>query len=136
MPVVKIDRGAGAEVQKRIIFEQATVRLVPEKHMHLAEDPIGKLGKAMDAGSVNEVFICAMLLPEDQKSQGVELLVTALEKTQANLKKARESGTAEEAERLKVGMAIIANILTTVTGEKKGMDPAEWRKYSNSLRSK
>jgi hypothetical protein len=136
MPVVKIDRGPGAEVQKRILFEPATVRLVPEKHMHLADDPIGKLGKAMDAGSVNEVFICAMLLPEDKKSQGVELLVTALEKAHANFKKARESGSAKEEDHLRVGMSIIGNILTSLTNEKFGVDPKKWREYADGLRSK
>ena len=136
MPVVKIDRGPQAEVQKRIIFEPATVRLVPEKHMHLAEDPVGKLGKAMDAGSVNEVFICAMLLPDDKKPQGVEFLVAALEKTHSNLKKAGEKGASkEEMEHLKVGMSVISNILTSMTGEKFGVDPAQWRKYSDGLRA-
>jgi hypothetical protein len=136
LPVVKIDRGPQAEVQKRIIFEPVTVRLVPKKHMHLAEDPLGKLGKAMDAGSVNEVFICALLLPEEQKAQGVELLVAALEKAHANLKKAREKGATQEEEHLKGGMSIIGNILATLTGEKRGVDPVLWRKYADSLRTK
>ena len=135
MPVVKIDRGPGAEAQKRIFFEPATVRLVPTKHLHLAEDPLGKLGKAMDAGSVNEVFIAAMILTEEQKPAGVELLVAALEKAHANLKKAREKRAAKEEEHLKGGMAIIANILTALTGEKLGDNPVQWRKYADSLRS-
>jgi len=134
MPVVKINRAPGLEIQKRIYFEPATVRLVPEKHMHLAEDPLGKLGKVMDAGSVNEVFICAMLLPPDQKTPGVELLVAALEKAHEGVKKARSSGSAKDAEQLRVGMAVIANILTTLTGEKRGVDPAQWRKYADGLR--
>ena len=136
MPVVKIDRGPQAEAQKRIFFEPATVRLVPTKHLHLADDPLGKLGKAMDAGSVNEVFISALLLKEDEKPAGVELLVTALEKANANLKKAREKKSSEEEGHLKGGMSIIANILTTLTGEKLGIDATQWRKYADSLRTK
>ena len=136
MPVVKIDRGPQAETQKRIFFEPATVRLVPTKHLHLADDPLGKLGKAMDAGSVNEVFICAMLLTDQQKPAGVELLVTALEKANANLKKAREKRSSEEEGHLKSGMAIIANILTGLTNEKFGIDANQWRKYADGLRTK
>ena len=136
MPVVKIDRGAGAEVQKRIIFEPATVRLVPENQMHLADDPLGKLGKAMDAGTVNEVFLCGMLLTEEQKPAGVDMLVAALEKAYANAKKAREKGATKEEDQLKVGMAVISNILTTITGEKCGIDPVKWRKYVDGLRTK
>lgn len=84
---------------------------------------------------MNEVFICAMLLPEDQKTQGVELLVAALEKAHANLRKAQEKKAATEAEHLKGGMAIIGNILTTLTGEKCGIDSVLWRKYADGLRS-
>ncbi|HEU4339086.1 MAG TPA: hypothetical protein VFS19_03375 [Planctomycetota bacterium] len=136
MPVVKIDRGPQAEAQKRIFFEPVTVRLVPTKHLHLADDPLGKLGKAMDAGSVNEVFICALLLTEAQKTPGVELLVAALEKANANLKKARERRSPEEEGHLKAGMSVIANILTALTGEKLGIDPVQWRKYADGLRTK
>ncbi len=135
MPVVKIDRGPNAEAQKRLYFEPAMVRLVPEKHLHLAEDPLGKLGKAMDAGSVNEVFICAMLLNEEQRTPGVELLVAALEKAHAGAKKAREKGAAQEEEHFKAGMAIVGNILATLTGEKRGADPKLWRQYADSLRT-
>ena len=131
MPIVKIDRGMSIETQKRIFFEPATVRLVPAKHFHLAEDPIGKLGKAMDAGSVNEVFICALLLPEKEKPQGVELLVAAIERAHANLKKAKAM---TEQEHLKAGMSVIGNILTALTGEKRGIDPVLWRKYADGLR--
>jgi hypothetical protein len=134
LPIVKIDRGPQAEAQKRLFFEPATVRLVPQKHMHLADDPLGNLGKAMDRGTVNEVFICAMLLPENQKTMGVEFLVAALEKTNNNMKKARDKGAVKEEEQLKVGMAVIGNILATLTGEKRGVDPALWRKYADSLR--
>lgn len=136
LPVVKIDRGPQAEVQKRIIFEPVTVRLVPAKHMHLAEDPLRELGKSIDGGTVNEVFICALLLPEEQKSQGVELLVAALEKAHANLKRASEKGSTQEVDHLKGGMSIIGNILATLTGEKRGIDPVQWRKYADSLRTK
>lgn len=136
LPVVKIDRGPQAEAQKRIFFEPATVRLVPEKHMHLAGDPLGNLGKAMDAGSVNEVFICALLLTEEQRTPGVELLVAALEKAHGNLVKAREKRADKEEEHLKTGMSIIANILTALTGEKRGIDPVSWRKYADGLRVK
>ena len=135
MPVVKIDRGPQAEVQKRIFFEPATVRLVPEKHQHLTDDPLGKLGKAMDAGTVNEVFMCALLLTEEQKTPGVELLVAALEKSYDNFKKAREKGATKEAEHLNSGLSIIANILTALTGEKRGIDPVSWRKYADGLRT-
>jgi hypothetical protein len=135
MPVVKIDRGMGIEVQKRVFFEPVSIKLVPRKHLHLAEDPLGKLGKAMDSASVNEVFICAMLLPDDQKPQGVELLVSAMEKAAENLKKAQEKGKPEEQEHLRNGLAIIGNILTTVTGEKRGMDIRKWRQYAESLKS-
>ena len=135
MPVVKIDRGPQAEVQKRIFFEPATVRLVPEKHKHLTDDPLGKLGKAMDAGTVNEVFMCALLLPEDQKTPGIELLVAALEKSYENLKRARDKHATKEEEYHKTGMSIIANILTTMTGEKRGIDPISWRKYADGLRT-
>jgi hypothetical protein len=137
MPIVKIDRGIPGETQKRIYFEPATVRLVPKNQLHLAEDPLGKLGKVMDAGTVNEVFICAMLLTEEQKTPGVELLVSALEKAHANYLKARQkNATREEEEHLKAGMSIIGNILATLTGEQRGIDPGLWRKYADSLRTK
>lgn len=135
MPVLKINRGMGIEVQKRIFFEPVTVKLVPRKHLHLAEDPLGKLGKAMDSASVNEVFICAMLLPDDQRPQGVELLVSALEKAAENLKKAQEKGKLDEQEHLRNGVAIISNILTTLTAEKRGMDIKKWRQYADSLKT-
>ena len=135
LPVVKIDRGLGAEAQKRIFFEPVTVKLVPKKHLHLAEDPLGMLGKAMDAGSVNEVFICAMILSDEQRPQGIELLVSAMEKAQKGWKKAKDSGAAQEEIHFRDAIAIVANILETVTGEKRGMDVPKWRQYADSLRS-
>ena len=134
LPVVKIDRGLGAEAQKRIYFEPVTIKLVPQKYLHLADDPLGMLGKAMDAGSVNEVFICAMILSDEQKPQGIELLVSAMEKAQKSWKKAKDSGAAQEEIHFRDAIAIIANILGTVTGEKRGMEVAKWREYADSLR--
>jgi len=135
LPVVKVDRGFGAEAQKRIFFEPVTIKLVPKKHLHLAEDPLGMLGKAMDAGSVNEVFICAMILSDEQRPQGIELLVAAMEKAQKSWKKAKDRGEAQEEIHFRDAIAIIANILSTVTGEKRGMEVAKWRQYADSLRS-
>jgi hypothetical protein len=104
--------------------------------MPLADDPLGQLGKVMDHGFVNEVFICAMLLKEEQKTAGVELLVASLEKAHANLVKAVQKGaTRDEEEHLKRGMSIISNILATLTGEQRGVDPVLWRKYADGLRS-
>ncbi|MBI4563174.1 MAG: hypothetical protein HY716_00575 [Planctomycetes bacterium] len=130
-PVVKIDNGAWV-TRKRIYFEPATFKVVPEKYFYLSEEPLAKLGKAMDSGSVHEVFIAAMLLSEEQKPMGVEMLVAAFEKMDERWRKAP---TPEERTRAGDAMAITANVLSVVTGQKLGLEAKRWRAYADELKA-
>jgi hypothetical protein len=75
-----------------------------------------------------------MILSDEQRPQGIEMLVSAMEKAQKNWKKAKEGGSIQEEIHFRDAMAIIANILGSVTGEKRGMEVAKWRQYADGLR--
>lgn len=130
-PLVRIDWGLAVS-QKRLWFQPATVKVVPEKHAHLAEDPAGKLAKVIEAGTINEVFVCMKLLNDAQRPAGVEQMVALMEKFAEKGKKAATE--AERAEATK-GLIFAANILSAVTGQKLGTDVKKWREYSEQLKS-
>lgn len=107
---------AGGSTLKRILFEPAVFKVVPGKHRHMLEDPLAALDRAIGSGTVNEVFVAAMLLPEEQKVEGLARLVPQLETSQT------------EAGRIAVG-----HILTVMTGRKLGTDPRKWREHLEEI---
>jgi len=113
---MKLDYGIGT-VTKRLLFEPAVFKAVPQKHDHLLENPLKSLELTLAAGTVNEAFIAAMLISEEQKPLAVELLVKELER-------------AEKAE----GRVVLAQILTTLTGHQLGLDVKRWRAYAETLK--
>lgn len=108
---------AGRKMTKRIEFAPAVVKVVPKKYAPFLENPLEWLGKAMDTGITQEVYVCARLLEGEQKAQGVEMILTAME-------------GAKNA----VGRNACAQILQVVTEQRLGVDPAKWREWWDGRR--
>lgn len=94
---------------RRLQFEPAKIRLLPAKYAKFLERPVESLEKAMEGGTVQEVFICSQILEGADHTRGVELLV-------------RWMGRAE----LELGRIAAAQILTAMTGQELGTDPKRW----------
>lgn len=126
----KIEFGIGSTM-KRLLFEPAAFKTVPRKHDHMLEDPLATLRKAIGAGTVNEVFIAAMLVPDASRHEAVGALVDLLEQKD---REARQEDLTTGARREAVNRReFAAHVLTNVTGEKLGSDPKKWRQYHESL---
>ena len=97
---------------RKITFEPARVKVVPKMYRSLLKNPLNSLGEMIDTGNLNEVFCAAMLLGEEQRAMGMEMLVTAME----------SAGHA-------LGRAVVANILYQMTDQKHGADPKAWRAW-------
>ncbi len=130
LPLAKIDWSLAVS-QKRLWFEPSVVKVVPGKHVHLAEDPPAKLAKAIEAGTINEVFICAMLLEGPGRADGLLKLVDLMDRF---LEKHRAATDPTEKGEAMKGLAYAANILSAVTGLKHGSDPRRWREAVRQLK--
>ncbi len=104
----KIDLGTAATA-RRIVFEPAVLKVVPKKYEKDLKDPLEALGRYMDKGTVNDVFVMAMVLEKDDREKGIELLIGAL----------REAKRPE-------GRSFLCQLLTFVTEQKLGPDPRKW----------
>ena len=85
---------------------------VPKKYEHLLADPLGSLARAVDVGSVAEVFICAMLAPAERKPDVIGMLVESLQRSDSVQ-----------------GRATIGKMLVFLTEQKLGDDPKAWKDW-------
>ena len=105
----KID-AEGMNLTRRLQFETATFKLVPKRYVHLVEKPLEWLSKTIETDCpAQETWICAQLLDETEKRQGLEVLVHAMAKTENALYR----GSMEK-------------MLTLLTGLKLGPNPKAW----------
>lgn len=109
----KIETG-DMPILKGVNWPMLTVKVVPEKYKAYLDDPLKSLGDVMDGrgvdnGTVNEVFVCAMLVDEDKKDAAIALLIQALERANNN--------TAAD---------VVIHILMQVTGLRLGNRKQDW----------
>ncbi|MBI2899542.1 MAG: hypothetical protein HYY17_05115 [Planctomycetes bacterium] len=113
----KIDLPMGA-LCRRIVFEPATIKVVPRKYEKDIENPLAALGRYMDSGTINDVFVAALLLDGEDKEKGMDLLIRAM----------REAKNPE-------GRAFLGRLLGFMTGRKFGADPRAWTQWWESRKS-
>jgi hypothetical protein len=108
----------GVPVTRRIQFEPAVLKVVPQKYSKTLEDPLGSLKRAVEdkRSRTQDVFVAALLLEGEQKEQGVSLLVEAM----------------KGAERTQ-GRVWVGHLLGFMTDQKLGDD---WRKWEEWLKSR
>lgn len=104
----KIDT-EGKTVTRRLQFEPGRVKLVPPQYVKNLENPLEALGRAMEKGTVHDVFVCTQLLPDEQKDPAAELLIKWLGKAESEK-----------------GRMAAANLLASLTGQKYGTDARAW----------
>lgn len=109
----KIETGE-MPILKGVNWPALTVKVVPEKYKGYLDDPLKSLGEVMDGrgvdnGTVNEVFMCAMLVEEERKEAAIALLIKALERANNN--------TAGD---------VVIHILMQVTGLRLGGRKQDW----------
>jgi hypothetical protein len=108
----KID-SEGVNLTRKLQFEPAVVKLVPKRYAHFLEKPLEWLQKTIEGEQpAQETWICAQLLPPEDRRRGAEILVHALEKT----------------DNPKYVPALV-RMLTEVTGERLGEDPKKWSEW-------
>lgn len=104
----RVSLGTGALV-KRVVFQTATLWVVPRRYEKDLKDPLAGLARSMKSGTVNEVFVLAHLLEGKEKSEGIGMLISAL----------RQAKTA-------AGRNFLCQLLTSLTGVKLGAMPRRW----------
>jgi hypothetical protein len=114
----KIQLGAGS-MTKRIIFEPAEIKVVSKKYEPDLADPLAGLRRAIDSGTVNDVFVLAHLLEGEQKEVGIGLLIEQL-------------STAKTTS----GSTFLIQLLTFLTGEKIGPRAEKWVKWWKERKNK
>ncbi|MDP6958129.1 MAG: hypothetical protein QF645_04880 [Planctomycetota bacterium] len=114
----KIKLGAGS-MTKRIIFEPAEIMVVSKKYEPDLTDPLAGLRRAIDSGTVNDVFVLSHLLEGEQKEVGIGLLIEQLVTAKTT------SGT-----------TFLTQLLTFLTGEKLGSRGEKWVKWWNERKNK
>lgn len=97
---------------RRIVFEPATIKVLPRKHEKDLANPLEALGRYIDSGTDYDVFNMAMILEGEDREKGIELLIRVMQK-------------ANKAE----GLAKLAHLLGFLTGEKLGVDPKKWLEW-------
>lgn len=96
------------ETDRKIAFDPATIRIVPKGYRDRIGNPLAALTKAIDSGTVQDVFIAAVMLGDEQKKTGIDLLITTL-------KNARGAGAQS-----------VMRALGVLTGEDFGLDARKW----------
>lgn len=104
-----------AGMTRRIIFEPAVIRVVAKKYEPDLADPLSGLRRAIESGTVNDVFVLSHLLEGGQKETGIGLLVAQL------------SSTKTEA-----GSVFLTRLLAFLTGEKIGPRGDKWVEWWKS----
>ncbi len=107
----KIHLGDGG-MTKRIIFEPAVIRVVAKKYEPDLADPLAGLRRAIQSGTVNDVFVLAHLLDGEQKETGIGLLIEQLSESKTS-----------------AGSAFLTQLLTFLTGENLGPRREKWVKW-------
>lgn len=102
----------GKTVTRRLQFEPGRARLVPAQYVKNLENPLEALGKAMEKGTVHDVFVCTQILPDEQKDPAAELLIKWLGKAESEK-----------------GRIAAANLLAGLTGQKFGTDVRAWAEW-------
>ena len=97
---------------RRIVFEPATVKVLPRKYEKDLANPLEALGRYIDSGTDYDVFNMAMILEGEDKEKGIELLIRVMQK-----------GNKAE------GLAKLGHLLGFLTGEKLGVDPKKWMEW-------
>jgi hypothetical protein len=113
----KID-AEGTNITRKLQFEPGVVKLVPKRYARFLENPLEWLQKTIESEQpAQETWICAQLLPAQDRRRGAEILVHALEKT----------------DNPKYVPALV-RMLTEVTGERLGEDPKKWSEWLSKER--
>ncbi len=107
----RIDLGT-IPTNRRIVFEPAVVKIVSRKYEKDLTNPLAALGRYMDGGTVNDVFVMALLLEKEDREKGIELLIGAMRHAES-----------------RVGQTFLATLLTFLTEQKLGPDPRAWRAW-------
>jgi hypothetical protein len=102
----------GRDAGRRILFESAFLRIVPKKYERFLENPLEWLGKTLESGTAQHVYICSRLLEGKDREAGVERLVKELEKSNDPKQK-----------------AALSWILKGLTGQALGEDGQAWREW-------
>jgi hypothetical protein len=102
------------DIPRKLIFKPCQFYVVPKKYKHFLEDPLKWLAISIDKGTVNEVFINSVLLPEKYKDAGIELLMQALKKVN------------------RTGKIVVCHCLHEITGKRFGADEKKWLKWWES----
>ncbi len=106
-------------ITRRIQFEPAVVRVVPKRYERFAEKPLEALGRMIDTGTFEDVFICSLLLEGEPKDQGIELLIRAMQEAKNLYMRTR-----------------IGYLLTFMTDQRLGDDPKKWDEWNRSRSKK
>jgi hypothetical protein len=106
------------DATRRIQFEPAVFRVVPERYARFLASPLESLGKTIDTGTAQDTYVCSRLLEGADKDPGAAMLVQAMSKT--------ENAGYREA---------LSWILMHLTGERFGPDPQKWQDFVEKKRS-
>lgn len=102
----------GVNITRRIQFEPAVVRILPKRFEKFLDNPLHWLGKMIDDGDPQQIYVCSQLLEGDDKDKGAEKLINLLAKSNTLTSK-----------------TYAANILTALTGVSLGNDPRRWESW-------
>ncbi|MBI5359101.1 MAG: hypothetical protein HZA48_00795 [Planctomycetes bacterium] len=68
---------------REIVSNSMTVKVFPVKLDDLRKQPLALLGKVLDKGNADEIFICSLLVNEEDKPAAEEMLMVALNKAES-----------------------------------------------------
>lgn len=100
----------------RVIFKPVDVRVVPRADAGLLTDPLFSLRRAVDEGSVQQVFLSGMLLDGKERDEAVGILIDLLPSLNVT------------------GRGITCYLLGFMTGEKFGSNVKGWQAWRDSKR--
>ena len=102
----------GVNITRRILFEPATVKILPKKYGRFMDNPLEWLEKMIAEGDPQEIYVCTQLLEGADRDRGTEMLIQLLSKSNTLTSK-----------------TYAANLLTALTGQNLGIDSRRWENW-------